>query len=362
MNAFHRLAVMCLTILVGVAHAQTPPSDTPALAAARKRQDAIKSIEFTVRVKQTVEPNVMEQDERAGRGTYPNEKSHFESINRLVFEGNKIRFEDNHPMPHASRMGWVNSKCVYVSDGELVKFYQGPAEGLSRENCIAKISTIQQESVAGYRTYMPLHLACRGVTNPSCRQAFTFGPFTRTGLTAMIRGESTDEYLRQPSQTSAAVQLWVAPAADQSPRRIRYNRAGGGAVALTDITSERDAGSGLWLPKSWVPTSYSPTGDKVEQTHAVTVESVRLNHSFDRSEFDLTFPAGVEVYDDRTGKYTLSDGGSGVPLTRAGGEPVNEPASLLSRYWWVLTCVIAVGVMAAVWVVVRRKSRHGRGG
>ena len=64
----------------------------------------------------------------------------------------------------------------------------------------------------------------------------------------------------------------------------------------------------------------------------------------------------------RTGKYTLSDGGSGVPLTRAGGEPVNEPASLLSRYWWVLTCVIAVGVMAAVWVVVRRKSRHGRGG
>ncbi len=295
MNESHRFAALSVALFVCVAHAQTPLADSPALAAARKRQDAIKSIEFTVRVKQTVEPNVMGQSEWAGQGTFPKEKSHFESINRLVFDGNKIRFEDNHPMPHASRMEWMNAKCLYVGDGELVRFYQGPAEGLSRENCIAKISTVQNESVAGYRIYMPLHLACRGVTNPSCRQAFTVGQFTRTGLAAMIRGEATDEYLRKPSQTSAAVQLWVAPAADQSPRRIRYNRAGGGAVALTDITSERDAGSGLWLPKSWVHTSYSPTGDKVEQTHTVTVESIRLNHSFDRSEFDLTFPAGVEV-------------------------------------------------------------------
>jgi hypothetical protein len=353
--------VLVLVAFVTPAFGQSPV-DSPATLAAKSRQEAIKSIELLVRVKQTVEPKALKQSDRAGTGTYPKERKTFESVNRLVFDGNKIRFEDNHPIPNASTMDWVTSKCVYVSDGECVKFYQGPAQGLARENCVAKVSTVQTESVAGFRIYTPIHLACRGYHNPSCRTALTFGQLKPTGLISKIKGESVEEYLKASTEATNSVQAWVDAKSDYLPRRLRYNLKSGGPSGVTDIVTERDTGSGHWLPKTWVHTIYSSSGDKVQQTYTVTIESFRVNGDHARSEFDLTFPEGVEVYDDRTGEYKLSDSaGGGTPLTRAGGEPSGDATAILSRYWWVITCCLAVLVIATGWLVYRRKSRHGRG-
>lgn len=357
MNAFHRLAVLCLTLLVGVAHAQTPPADSPALAAARKRQDAIKSIEFTVRVKQVVEPNVMRQSERDGKGTYPKERTTIESVNRLVFDGAMIRFEDNHAMPHANLMQWIEMRSLYVTNGEVVKFYQAPAEGPSRENCIAKISTVQNTSVSGLRIYMPLHLACRGASNPSCRNALTFNQFKALGVLTKIKGADVEEYQRTATEVTSGNQMWVDGKCDHLPRRIRYITPNGGGSGITDITLEREQSAGLWLPKSWVHTDYT-TDDKVKMTYVMTVDSVSVNPPHDRKEFDLVFPKGVEVFDDRTGEYTLSNGDNGGPILTGSGGGEGNPTSQLSRYWWVPVMGVLIMALVIGWVVYRRRARN----
>src|SRR5262245_28221144 len=76
----------------------------PAVAAARARQEAVRT--FDVEFKQT---EVIKHPPRPN-GPAPAGETVFESVNRLAIDGQKVRYEDNHPQRLTLEMGKKQSK------------------------------------------------------------------------------------------------------------------------------------------------------------------------------------------------------------------------------------------------------------
>jgi hypothetical protein len=108
---------------------QPQAEESPAARAARERQEKLPILDFTFRIQETVEPGAMQREVLRGGASpakFPAERLSFDSTSRLLYDGNRIRHEDNHPMPDERTLIFEPSTAVKVSDGRLVKYFYHP--------------------------------------------------------------------------------------------------------------------------------------------------------------------------------------------------------------------------------------------
>ena len=90
--------------------------------------------------------------------------------------------------------------------------------------------------------------------------------------------------------------LWLDPAADYSVRRFITTRRG---VIEFDIRIRLAEQDGLWVPKQWKWSDYHHPQGKLMAVHFAEMVDVRLNKPVDDSLFELPFPRGTLVSDQR---------------------------------------------------------------
>lgn len=349
-------ALAAVLALASAAFGQSE-KDSPTAVAARTRQERLRTVTFVYRLKETSESSsVFNEGFRRGAEEKqpPNQRRQHESINRLVFDGDRIRHEDNHPTPDMRVLDWVDSVTVEVSDGTTVKKLHHPKSGATRQNAVAKISTPKTDSIADIRMHMPFHVCCRGWKNPACRNAFTLPPFLPTATTLKLGGRTLAEYA---NPDYAPARLWVDPAEGHSLRRVRYQSESGKAIGQTEIRSQLHEASGQWLPQSWTHTDYDGNG-KVKREFEITVISVAVDATVSDSEFDIQFPPGLQVYDRRDGQWSLvRDDGTLQPVAGALVSSESVRPALQSNWWvrnWWWLVPLAICLLVVVVLCVRR--------
>lgn len=225
-------ALATLVVLCPITFAQTA-TDSPAAVAAKARQEKLQSVDFTFRIQETVEPGAM-QRERSRDGSaavkFPAERLALDSTNRLLFDGNRIRHEDNHPLPDERSLRFEPNQGLSVTDGKLKKYFYHPKGDVSRQASVAKIANPRQDSVADFDVYMPLHMAARGYDNPGCRAAYTFKKLKPSGPGLVIGGVATEEFTLDAKSRNTTLRCWVSPVEGYSVRRVRLEWATGKAI------------------------------------------------------------------------------------------------------------------------------------
>jgi hypothetical protein len=357
-------SLVLLTVLAPNVRAQDG-NVSPVVSAARERQDAMRTITFVYRMKETTEAGAISTEN--GRSDqkvaiFPETRKSFESLNRLVFDGERIRHEDNHPTPDARTKGWVDTATLMVTDGSIVKKLHHPASGPTRQNAIAKISSPKRTSIADLAMLIPFHMCCRGIDNPGCKNSFIYPPLQPTSIRLRIAGVEVIEY-NHP--TFPTIRFWVEANQSYSVRRIRYQTPDANIQYQTDIAYEKSAVTGHWMPSNWTHTAFDDKG-RVTRTFAIAVESVSVDSKPSDSEFDLQFPPGLQVYDQRDGSWSLvRDDGTLLNVAGATVDSDDVRSSLQStwwgRNWWWLTLTTAAGSFLIGVVVNRiRARRHAR--
>jgi hypothetical protein len=336
-----------------------PSADSPALRAARERQEKLASVDFTFRIQETVEPGAMQRELlRGGQSPakFPAEQLHLESVNRLIYDGVRMRHEDNHPMPDERTSRFEPVQALKLTDGRLVKSLLHPVGNVSRQASVALIATPRQESVADFALYMPFHLACRGHDNPGCRDAYTFQRLKPSGPGVAIGGVATEEYTLGAKSGATTYRCWVAPSQGYAVRRLRQDGANGKALYITDVQSAKEPISGQWLPTSWKHTMFNEQGG-IRRTLEVTVTRTEVGGAYADNVFDLQFPPGVEVLDESAGRYFLvRDDGTYRPIAPGEDSPeltADLKSNWFSRNWWWLVSV-AVATCGVLFLVIRR--------
>jgi hypothetical protein len=348
-------AILAFPLVVSACLAQQA-SESPAAAAARARQRAIKSIEFVFTRSETIEPGGLNSVGAGGpgMGPVPAQQLLCESNNRLVISGEQIRFEDNHPLYSTITNGLSRNIRLSVSDGIRQKVYYGPRTDADKKNSYGILASPSRGLIVQQTIHFPMMLACRGYEGSLSINTFP-KDFAPSGERQTVRGRQCAGYKHRTQE----ITLWVDEAADHSVRRIRLEQKRKLLIQV-DVDSEIDPGSGLMLPKSWKQSDYSPTG-KLERSTTVTVTELHVNRDYDKSTFDLEFPPGIDVEDQR-GQNNFR-----VRADRSLEEVDLEgrPTSWLSRnmVWLSIVSASCVMALAAVfgWRPIARRLRRTSG-
>lgn len=324
-----------------------PASESPVAVAARMRQEAIKSVEFVFTVTETVEPgawNVLGLGAPGG-GPLPAQRVTRESKNRLVISGNRIRFENNHPIPSAQTNDFSKNIVLAVSDGTRQKQYVGPTTGADKKNSYGLLANPARGMIAQDTLELPMVLAARGYDSELSLSAYAKN-LKPTGETLRVRDRKCTAY----TWSAQRMTVWVDETVGHSPRRIQFVSRGGTTTTQLEVESAAEPSSGLFLPTSWKQTKYSDAG-KLRTTLAVRVDEMHVNREYGADTFDLEFPPGIDVDDQRSQTHhRVQPDQSLVPLDSAG-----KPVGWLERNWVWLTCVTAACVLALVAVLSWRK-------
>ncbi len=327
------------------------------VAAAKRRQKMAQSVEVKFGIKEFWPKGSLKYlDDRIAmaNAVLPPADATLESVNRLVLDGNRVRFEDNHPTWEV-RTGQINrTPRLRVRDDTVsVSFRPTDPGGKSDPR-----GTIYPPSVVpdlALWTVAPLMMAFRGADEQLSRVVVS--NFKPAGAKLMIDGTLCDEFVRDNRRPKEVA--WLDPGKDHVIRRIVALNQEGKVGRKCDIQYDRSE-SGLWVPKSWVHTAFSPNG---EVTVALTadVRSVTIGGTRPAEEFDTTLPAGTNLYDGRNRKrFTVTPSGSMVE-TDARGQPtgvipVAQPgAGRSSPIVWAVAGFVGVALAVGGWRAWRRR-------
>jgi hypothetical protein len=330
--------------------------EDPAIAAARKREQAVRTARFEAHVREVHAKGA--RSDRAGvaaRTPVPAEEMTVESDHLLILSGTKVRVETNHPLWTGTRFGPPRRR-VDVSDGDLRTTFFPDGLGSDRTPQGAVERSVGT-SAADSLIWQPVRMTCRGLTvGPDLLSRLEAGEATE-----LIEGDRCREYTA-PGPARTPTRYWLAPDKEYVVRRIRD--VGAFQVARqTDIRYRRDEAVG-WLPTDWTLTEYG-RGGRALVTTTVTVAAVRLNEPVPDETFRVTFPPGTLVSDSATSKsYRIGPDGTRreedlAALMRSGDE--TTPAGPLFPWRRVLVvglCLaVGLGVLLAVWLRLRRTPR-----
>lgn len=341
-------------LLAALAPYGTAADVDPAVAAARKREQAVRTARFEIHVREVHAKG--SRSDLAGvavRTPVPAEELTVESDNVLVLDGSKVRVETNHPSWSGSR--FVPSRRVEVSDGRTTTTLFPDGVGSDRRPQGAVDPGVSHGEARSAR-WLPVTMAVRGLT-----PGVTESPLT--GLqpghaVEEIDGDRCREYT-EPGSPGTQVRYWLAPTKGYVVRRARWSGARG-VTKQTDVRYREDAAVG-WVPSGWVTAEYTPDGRAVV-TETVTVTTARLNEPVPEDAFRVAFPPGTLVADAAAQKeYRVGPDGAwrevdpAERIRLAGRPPQPGPVT-----WWQLALfawigvAVTLGVLLAVWLRRRR--------
>lgn len=355
---------MFLPVVYGMASAQTSPTIDPALAAAMKREATYRTVEFTFDIDETSEAGSMSAMPRTGPSKgipFPAKQIRRQSTgNKLLIDGDRYRYEGHHPIPDERIRDWADSHDIEVCDGTTTKHFYAPPGNAKRLNSIANIQKDNQMLVGAFPQHSPIHVFCRGASNRIEMTYRSLRHYNATGLKTRIDGVQLAEYRGIAKHETGNFDCWVDPAAEHVVRRIRcrYSRSEK-TKYIVNIRYEIRPGMPGPVPTAWTYTLYSEDG-KVSRSFDVNVTSIELKPTLSPERFDIVFPPGLEVSDQRTDtSFLVREDGSWLRLKHAGQRLPSE-ADELRKGWtrrnfdWIATVII---VSVCVYLVRRWRGR-----
>lgn len=332
--------------------------DTPA----RKRQEAIKSIEFVCRFSDVTEAGGQgetRQPPNAKSRYLPFERESWEGTVRVLIDGERSRVEIT-----KTREGGGTFRRIFACDGSTRKRLDGSTDKMFEKGAFAVIEAAAALQEWPEAVYQPVFLATRPLGIAGWRPWLPLTQGQPTGNTAIIDQVSTDEWSWTESPATF-YRICLDPHAGHAVRRVRLESKR--SPFQTDILWKQH--NGLWLPDSW-ETVWTFDDGTPRHTIKATVERIRLNEPIPDSEFDLTFPPGVKVLDERTNSSYLvrEDGSLGEYTREPNGQPIPPPPltqpktpNWFAAYGPMLFGMVLVIVVVGL-LVLRRASRVGRAG
>jgi hypothetical protein len=348
-------------LFAGSAGGQPAAGKDAAVAAARARQKAVKTADIEFR-----QTEVLSSEEAAARLSgkkaipFIAEKDRsIKSVNRLVIDGIRIRYEDNHPA-WGPALKAMSKRVITVFNGASQKRILPEGFGMNGK----PLGTIKQDARhwdGGPLILSPITVAFRGldrkVTSPS------IADLEHSGATLRIRGSVCQKFVLRPSPDRTET-YWLDPDKDYVPSRIRNLRKGH-LVDHLDIDYRRDEVCG-WVPASWVHNHYY--SGALSSTTKVDVLRMRLNEGQAAGQFDIRFPAGTQVTDDRTGKnYRVKPDGTMLELPPTGKKsaaPTNQPWNswYQDHRWLLLGLGLVLAAVVGVSLSWRKRVKQGSSG
>jgi hypothetical protein len=330
-------------LAAGAAALRGQEDEDPAVRAARARREAAKTVLIEYE-------QVDEFVKDAGPGVAA-DKIILKSVNKLVLDGEKTRYENNHPNLELPSRKIRNHSSVSVYDGSLGGDTifpngiagQGQPQGIIQKGP-AELFFIKDFAV------LPLWMAFRGDDPAVC--GYPVSKLKPSKEVLSLDGAECKEYRYQyqdspPKKTES---IWLDPARDYLPRRIGTPNEGRSPLS-TDVTYRKND-AGRWVPASWVITHYySLTYPQVTTT--VTVLKLEINVPQPAEQFEVQFPPGAFVSDYRNGRELppapnppLELIPRGLPVKRFFGD----------RYApWILGAVVVLCLTAGILYVMRKK-------
>lgn len=250
-------------------------------------------------------------------------------------------------------------------DGKLVKSLSGPIDRSDTQFLSGEIFSVGDPErilpLMGASDHLPLTLAVRGVTLPvewSTRPPhLLYLTPQENELTAQRKAWSV--YL-SVGPKMRELRIWVDPKQDHAIQLIRWQSAPHTPIAYQmEVKHARHEPSGQWLPEWWEHVEYGED-DKPSRTRTSIVEKVTVNAVWPDSEFDVHFPPGTRVSDDRTHSLQVAEANGSLRPFRPGVDdaPPPDPFGWLKNDWfrsngeW-LTCITVFGVVAFAFLVWR---------
>jgi hypothetical protein len=306
-----RLTLSILVALVVVSASARRVSgqaaDDPALRAALHRQEVVKTayIEFK-QVEVIVKGGVTEDTPAMFKPakSVPDEETTLESRNRFIIDGEKYRYEDNHPTWHLPDGKLKKRSLVAFSNGETAKdFFPQDVSGEG-----GPVGTIQngprQEWVKSF-VLTPIRMAFRG-DNPAI-SSYILSEIKSAGRTSFLGRLPCQEYaIDYPN--GGRITFLLDPEKDYVVRRARNQNNKGHITDQTDVEYRPHDVAG-WVPSSWVFNKYSKAGNTLRTTRVEVVE-LHVNDPQPDELFDILFPPGTRVHDYKNNKLCVvkSDG------------------------------------------------------
>jgi hypothetical protein len=351
---------ICLAVF-SHAERQTGQGNAEAVAAAQKRQETARTVEVEFKWTEVVQKGSLVNSghlvgvRASSKATYPPTDTTLESVNRIVIDGDKVRFENNHLMWIGSDGQPIKSQSVALFNGSLGKVYYPIGIGATG----ATSGRIERDGRSpGTKAFIPTPIT---MTFRGLDPAFVphgFAEMKPTGVTLPIDESHCQEYAIKLSTTTER-SFWLDPAKGFVVRRM-CDRSNNKPTTQTDIQYRPDDVLG-WVPESWVHTEYAPAGT-VRKTARFGVTKARLNEPQPAELFDIQFPPGCEVYDSRNDKsYWVQPDGSMREFDKFPDEEAGATVELPGASWYrqnkwlVLGLGVAFVVLGAAWRARKRK-------
>ncbi len=327
----------------------------PAVVAARKRQETVKTLEIKFKQTDIIAPGGVSDKAPPmykPASLVPPKETTVQSVNRYVIAENKIRFENNHPSWRMPQGRLLERGALSVTNGKdgLLLFptgigAQGTAEGIIEKN--AQIAEFQLFVLA------PINLTLRAFDPVVC--AYPLEEWKRSGTTRMVGGVQCEEYL--DSRSTITRHYWLAPKQDHVIRQVQVIERGK-LRDQCDIDYTKNDICG-WMPTAWRWSQHTPTG-KLAQTTKIEVLEYRLNETQPAEQFELKFPPGCRVHNNKNSKeYLVKDDGTMREQSRTGEElpdVVFQPQSpWVRRHQWELISAALALLLLIVGLVAWRK-------
>jgi hypothetical protein len=347
MRRFHLLlALVCAALLRVTTTGQPAAVEDPAIRAARARQEAVKTLEVRLKRTEVVAKGGMTLKLVAHSRPptlAPLKETSLESTSHFVFDRDKIRAESDD-----QNLQWGSNYTAEVTRREFVGTFDGKTTKLvypkgigGHRPSVGIIAEDKGSDVTWMIDAAPIALTFRGL-NPMIAHP-SLDHLRRVGEGVLIDGSLCREYAAKPGSKSPS-RYWLDPAKDHVLRRVQEKKG----ARITDVQYRRDQTIG-WVPVSWVTKRYGPDGDLLSTT-TVEVLKMAFNTPQPSEQFDLAFPPGAHVHDNRTKgltQYLVQTDGSLRRLPNPGEEaPISEGEPRVA--WFENTKWLLAGVAATL--------------
>ncbi len=334
----------------------------PLVAAATAREKATQSVDVRFHVTELVakgsySPLAAAEVAKTGSTTIklsPPQDITLESDNRLVLDGSKVRSEFNHPRVRIPGGAVPKKPTLTTVNGEVARTLFPNGIG-SESKPSGIISPGPRSPGLAHYLFTPLMMHFRG-TNPDL-VPYPIPSLKNSERTERIGTRTCRCYTKEISKDRIA-EFWFDT---ENYDLIRIRKLKGGVPyeeCEIEYQSIPNAGSAL---KSWVRTDYTDEG-KIRTRATVTVTDIAINNPPDASAFEVVFPPGCKVHDQRVRKeFLVTENGEFQELEITGVETsstIAQPgSSWFQRNRWLSIGWLVTLLVVCTWIVWRWRSR-----
>ncbi len=337
----------CLLLLVlsasapGLLPADEKPAlkESPAVAAARLRQEQIKTVIVKFKRVDHVRKGFM-SGLIGQKSVMPSEDVTLESYNEVQIDGKMFRYESGHPRFHSPSRRLLHGKRIGVTNSTLAKTLVTHADPAIRSHGMIDGNPLASEARAV--ELIPLLMFCRGLDPSLC--GIPLSRFNPANANSLIDGVDCKEYRLE--RGDVVLVCWLDVASGFVIRRMQRQEKGA-VIEQTDIEYGPASVANIF-PAKWVNSRFLPTG-ALARTITVTTGTPEINVPLAKNTFDIEFPPNTSYTDRRTGKeYEVREDGSRWERSKNDGSPAEQAPEegWLVRNRWLLIGICAAASLA----------------